>query len=298
MTSMTLKMRTMMFLAFCAAASLLNVGSLRQLAAFSLKSEYATYILIIPLTSVVLILRKRTAIFSHLSNSMGIGGSSLILGAVVLISRKPAGIGLSGEEAMSFTILGLILLWIGGFLLAYGVESFKKALFPLLLLFFMIPIPEVVLKSTIAFLQRGSAEWSAILFKLTGTPFHRDGMTFILPRISIEVAEQCSGIRSSLALLLSGLLATHLMLRTWWRKLLFLLVVVPIAMLKNAVRIVVLSLLSIHVDRRFIVSSDLHREGGILFFLLALLMLWPIFWLLRRSERKPIPTAESRSGSL
>jgi hypothetical protein len=67
-------------------------------------------------------------------------------------------------------------------------------------------------------------------------------------------------------------------------------------MFKNGIRIAILSLLSIHIDRRFIVSSDLHHEGGIVFFVLALLLMWPVLWGLSRSERNLQGT--KGSGSL
>ncbi len=61
--------------------------------------------------------------------------------------------------------------------------------------------------------------------------------------------------------------------------------VVPIAMLKNGFRIATLSLLGAYVDER-IIDSDLHRKGGIVFFLLALFLLWALILLLRKAERR------------
>jgi exosortase/archaeosortase family protein len=59
---------------------------------------------------------------------------------------------------------------------------------------------------------------------------------------------------------------------------------VLIAMFKNSIRIVTLSLLGNYVDP-VILTSSLHREGGTPFFVLALLLLAPILFLLRRSEK-------------
>jgi exosortase len=190
-----------------------------------------------------------------------------------------------GAASLSIRTLGIVLIWTGGFLLCFGMENFRKMMFPVLSLLFMIPIPAAVLQTVIWALQKGSAEAVAILFKLTGTPFFRDGFTFVLPGLNIEIATQCSGIRSSLAVLISSLLAGHLMLRTGWRKLVLVLIAIPLMMFKNGVRIAVLSLLAIHVDKHWLTGSDLHRDGGILFFTLALLMLWPVLWVLRKSEK-------------
>jgi exosortase len=111
----------------------------------------------------------------------------------------------------------------------------------------------------------------------------RDGVVFHMPGLSIEVAPQCSGIRSSLALAITCVLAGHMFLKRGWNKALLVLAVIPITMLKNGIRIVTLTLLALYVDRGFLESS-LHRDGGILFFVLALCLMAPILFLLRRSE--------------
>jgi exosortase/archaeosortase family protein len=59
--------------------------------------------------------------------------------------------------------------------------------------------------------------------------------------------------------------------------------ILPIAVIKNAIRIVALSLLAMHVDQSFL-TGQLHHEGGFVFFLLALGLLAPLFVLLKRSE--------------
>jgi exosortase/archaeosortase family protein len=63
---------------------------------------------------------------------------------------------------------------------------------------------------------------------------------------------------------------------------------VPIAILKNGFRIASLSILGVYVDER-ILGSDLHRRGGILFFILALVLVWAFIVLLRIIERRFAP---------
>lgn len=273
---MTLRNRTWLFLGICLVSVLVNIAFFGQLLSFSLKNDFSSHILLIPFVSAALILRERAAIFSRAGHSVILGASILAFAVVLLIAA----------DGLSVKTAAIVLMWIGAFVLSFGMQSFRRALFPILFLVLMIPIPEAVLRVIVSTLQEGSAEATGILFKLTGMPFFREGLTFHLPRISIEIASQCSGIRSSLALLITCLLAAHLYLNTFWRKTLFALLAVPMAMVKNAIRITTLSLLSVHVDTRFLVSSDLHHEGGILFFLLALALMLPILWVLRRSEFK------------
>ena len=104
-----------------------------------------------------------------------------------------------------------------------------------------------------------------------------------MPGVTIEIAKECSGIRSSVALVITSLLAGHLFLRSSWKKAVLTLTTVPLLIVKNGIRIVTLSLLSIYVDPGFL-TGGLHRDGGILFFFLALALLTPVLWLLQKSE--------------
>jgi exosortase len=224
--------------------------------------------------SAVLILRKRSQI---------VAGANTSLVAIIPVI---CGLLLAGQPvSLSIRASGIAMMWIGAFILFFGMQSFRRLLFPLMCLFLMVPIPERLVNAAVVILQQGSAEGVAILFSLTGTPYQREGLTFILPRTTIEIAPQCSSIRSSLALFISCLLAGHLILRTTSRKLILVLVAIPMAMVKNVIRIVTLSLLAIHVDMGYLAGSDLHRRGGIIFFVLTLLLIWPVLWVLRKTEK-------------
>ena len=74
--------------------------------------------------------------------------------------------------------------------------------------------------------------------------------------------------------------------------LLFVLLVLPVSIVKNAIRIVTLTLLSVYVDPSFLRGS-LHHDGGFVFFLLALAILFPVLLLLQKSEGRPAPPTGS-----
>ena len=102
--------------------------------------------------------------------------------------------------------------------------------------------------------------------------------------MSIEVAKQCSGIRSSLGLFITAVLAGHLFLKTFQKKVVLALLVFPITVLKNGFRIVTLSSLAVYVDEKFLTQSFLHHSGGFLFYIPALLLLGIVVWWLRKLE--------------
>ncbi|MBP2676455.1 MAG: eight transrane protein EpsH, partial [Deltaproteobacteria bacterium] len=134
----------------------------------------------------------------------------------------------------------------------------------------------------------GSAEVSYWVIRSVGVPIFRDGFLFTLPGLTVEVAEQCSGIRSGISLFLVGILAGHIFLKSGWRKLALAAAVVPITIAKNGLRIVTLSLLGAYVDRG-VLRGPLHKAGGIPFFGVALVMLAVVLWALRRGESRKTP---------
>jgi exosortase len=274
------------FAIIVAGTILLNFSYFEQLLEFSKQNNFSSHVLAIPFVSAALLFYRRSVIFSNYGFAVQAGGAVTAVGAAFLLWLSFGNPGLNHADMLSAKALAIVAVWIGAFLLLFGSASFRKALFPLFFLLFMVPIPEFLLDPVIVALQQGSAEMTAVLFKITGTTHYREGITFMLPGITIEVAKECSGIRSSLALLITCLLAAHLMLQTTWRKFVFIAFSVPMAMFKNAIRILVLSLLSIHVDTRFLTESGLHRDGGILFFLLALGLMFPLLVVLIRGEQK------------
>lgn len=244
--------------------------------------EHYSHIVTIPVISLALLYMERATIFSRVQWRPGLGVPLML--AAVAASWLPRLLRISDESGWSVSILAAVAACAGAFIACYGADAFRKAAFPLLLLAFMAPFPPPVLHAVIAFLQRASAEASAVLFDLLGVPVFREGFMFTLPGLRIEIAEECSGIRSSMALVVVGLVAAHIFLRSLWSKLAIALLVVPIAVVKNAVRIVVLSLLGIYADPDFVGPSVLHRYSGIPVFMLGFGILGALIWMLGRSE--------------
>ena len=185
---------------------------------------------------------------------------------------------------------------IGSFLLVYGADAFKQAKFGLLFLLLAIPLPMFMLNPAVALLQQASAETADWIFRLTGAIYHRYGIIFEFSNVTIQVAEVCSGIRSTLSLFILGIITGHLFLHNNRNRLLLALSVFPITILKNALRIVTVTLLANHVDMEFLTDHWIHRSGGMLFIVVAALMLVPIVWGLRRSEAAKVICAAVVDG--
>ncbi len=254
---------------------------LRSLAILSFHDELANHILLIPLISALLIYLERNRIFRAPRYCPSLGVPLLLLAVAFWFSLKTPLSSLNNTDRLSVIAALIVLTWIAAFLLFYGTSSFKAAAFPLLFLFLMSPLPVVVAAHLISFLQKGSADTCVALFRHVGVPVIRHGFRFSLPGVTIEVAEQCSGIHAGLSLFIAGLVAEHVLLQGTWRKVCFTLCILPIAIFKNAARIVTMAWLGIHVNPG-IFHSALHRQGGLPFSLVALALMAVLLWLLRR----------------
>lgn len=274
---------------------ILGYGPIARLANIDGGSDYYSHILLIPFVSAYFLFEERKRILQGARYSL----AGLAVAAVGLIFYGAAlwlRYWLGQNDFASLATAGALIFWWGGFLLAFGPNAFKAALFPLLFLLFAIPAPQFLLDWFIYILQVGSTEVTQWLFELTGTDYMRSGFFYRLPNMTIEVAKQCSGIRSSIALVITAVLVGHLFLRKGWGVLVLLLTIVPFTILKNGIRIVTLSLLSIYVDPRFITDGFLHHSGGFIFYLPALGMLAVTTWWLRRLEGRARGASEEHKA--
>lgn len=258
---------------------------LSTLARFCFQYEYYSHIPLIPVASGVLIYLDRRKIFLKVDNRFGLGTILLAVGVGLYWLAERLSSLVNQNDYLFLTTLAFITFCCAGFALCYGPQAFRAAAFPLLFLFLAVPIPSFLLETTILILQKGSAEGVYILFKITGVPVFREDLVFSLPGVNIEVARECSGIRSSLALLITTVLAAYLFLRSPSRKFLLILATFPLVIVKNSLRIVTLSLLAVYVDRSFL-SGSLHRYGGILFFTVTLAVVALVLRFLKESEKK------------
>jgi len=261
-----------------------------SLVRLSLHDERYTHLAVVPLISLGLLWLERTWIFSKSRYTPAIGVPLMLLGLLIYLCVAK---GLFLPGSLSLLALALVIFWMGAFILCYGPVSFRAATFPLLFLFLMVPLPAGLLAKTIRGLQDGSAEVAYRMFRLAGVPVLKNGVALSLPGVEIKIAPECSGIRSSFALVMAGLVAGHALLRLTSRKIVLAMCLLPIIIFKNAVRIFCISVLGIYVDQRFF-DGNLHHRGGALFAALALLILIPVLVLLQRSE----PSAGSSNGRI
>ena len=278
-----LSKRARIFLLFNLLFGVVFSAHLTHLFRFSLHQQHSPYVGLILLVMLYLMHTRRQALFARASYCAWGGIPLVVIGLLCYLLGMHQQPHLSQNDFLALTTLGTVTIWIGGFVTCFGLPGMQVGLFPLGFLLFAIPLPDALLSYVITALQSASADVTEILFKLSLLPVVREGFTFLLPGLQIEVARECSGIRSSIALLITGLLASHLWLRRWWSKAVVWLLIYPLAVFKNGLRIVTLCLLTLYVDEGFI-TGDVHTRGGIIFFGISLAILLPALLILRKFE--------------
>ena len=257
---------------------------LGELTGFSIHHDIYSYIPLIPFVSGFFFYWKRKSIFNNSEFSFAVGSIIIGIGSLLFITGFLDIFHLNENDYLSMMAFSMWLTWMGTFVLFYGFQTFKRAAFPLLFLLFMIPLPGIATQAFVHLLQKGSAEVVGIIFYALGLPVIREGYAFHFPRLSVEIWENCSGIRVGIALVITAVIAANLLLQKRWTITVAVLASVPIAILRNALRIVSLSIIGVYIDEG-IFKSDLHDiQGGILFFSLALFLLWAVISLLKKFE--------------
>jgi|KBSSwiS6_1023812.scaffolds.fasta_scaffold03771_2 exosortase len=279
--------RDKLFLLSVAATTLIAWHPLRALLDAALKHEQNSHILLV-LPIVVGLLYLEGAGRNIKPETAALPGAVLlVVSGLLAITSFHYGRAMGPANTLSLSIAALVFAWLGLVFAFYGVHIFKKCIFPLLFLLLLVPLPPSVLNAVTYTLQYGSTRATEALFIAFGIPVAREGFVLFLPSIDIEVAAECSGIRSSMMLVLTCVVLGHLFLRSPWRQCVLFVSVIAVTILKNALRIFTLATLAMYVDPSWIEGDFHHLYGGSIFFALAMAIILVVLRLLRRSEEKP-----------
>jgi len=258
-------------------------------------TDLHSHILLVPLVTVYLlwIHWKTLPRTYHSSWGWAMLPAAMGAGALCMLFFAPASQD-HGHGAPPWSQNDTLALWafaffcfvIAGGFLFLGKDWMRAAAFPMAFLIFLVPLPDKMVYALETGSKYASAEAANMFFHLTGTPVLRESpLVFRLPNITMEVAQECSGIRSSWVLFITGLLAAHLFLHSPWRRFALIALIIPLGVLRNGFRILVLGLLCVHIGPHMI-DSAIHHRGGPIFFALSLVPLFGLLWGLWRGERR------------
>lgn len=273
------------FLIFVAIVMAIFSRPLVSLAMYAADSELNSYILLIPFISAYLLFLRRGRLGAKLETSAVWALVAAAAGLAALAIDWHWRQGLSRNDSLSLLALAFLCSIAAGSFLFLGRRWMAAAAFPMGFLFFIVPLPDAAVDCLETASKMASAAVAAGFFDMFGVPALHDGVIFQLPDINIQVAQECSGIHSSLILMIASLVASHLLLRSFWRRAVLVGFALCLGVVRNGFRVFVLGWLCVHLGPGMI-ESPIHHRGGPVFFALSLIPFLLLVWVLCRGDWK------------
>lgn len=178
----------------------------------------------------------------------------------------------------SLTMRGLMFpVSIAAFVAAlYGWSYVRTFVFPIFYLYFMCPIPDFILLTLSAKIQLWSTTIATYMSKAILINAVQNGNFIQTDYCNIEVGQACSGFRMLVALTAFAVFLVYAVKGDLWRKILFVLISMPLAVLVNSLRVAILVAVGHYWDPNLV--HKLHDYSGYLVLLVAFVLM---YWLAR-----------------
>lgn len=169
----------------------------------------------------------------------------------------------------------LVLLLAGIVVCLFGPRVFALLRLPILYLIFMVPLPYLVYNAITFPLKLFVATVAVTVLQGLGIAVVGEGNVLMLPNITLEVADACSGIRSLISLLAAATAYAFLLRTSPLRRWGIALAAIPIALFTNALRVVATGILAARLGGDA-ATGFMHETAGMAIFGLALLLLFTV----------------------
>lgn len=206
-------------------------------------------------------------------------GFVAMLGAVGLLL-----LGSLGAE-LFISRFSLLVLLAGMILFLAGWKMLRAVFFPLGYLMWMIPIPVIIYNQITFPLQLIASRLASAGLELAHVPVLRDGNILIMSNYSLEVVEACSGIRSLMTLMALAVAYGYLVSPQRWVRYVLAAFMLPIAIVTNAIRVMGAGMLA-HRFGPAAAEGFLHEFSGWAIFLVALVLMFGSYWILRHIGKR------------
>lgn len=164
--------------------------------------------------------------------------------------------------------IGLVTLLVSGVALIIGKSATRSILFPLLFLYFAVPIGE----GLVPYMMDYTANVTVKLVSLSGVPVYQEGLYFYLPTGSWSVVAACSGVRYLIASVCLGALFSYLNYSSYKKRAIFILISAIAPIIANALRAYLVVMLGHLSNMTLAVGTDHLVYGWILFGLVIFAM--------------------------
>jgi exosortase A len=159
------------------------------------------------------------------------------------------------------TQLALVALLVLSVPLVFGLALARALTFPLLFLFFAVPIGEFM----VPYMMNWTADFAATAVRLSGIPIYREGLQFVIPSGTWSVVEACSGVRYLIASFMVGTLFAYLNFQSTKRRAIFMVASLLMPILANWVRAYLIVMIG-HLSSNRLAAGVDHIIYGWVFF--------------------------------
>jgi exosortase len=249
-------------------------------------ANYSHGFLVVPLAA-YLAWESRTTIYSAPVRPSRWGFVAVLASLGVLL------VGSLGAE-LFLTRLSMIGVVAGTVVFSFGWAVLRAVAFPIAFLLLMIPPPAIVFNAIALPLQLWASHVGETMLRVSNVPVFREGNVLVLPNVTLQVSEACSGIRSLVSLGTAAIVFAHMVEPRRPRRVLLVMSSVPIAILVNAVRVAATGIAAASYGPEA-ASGILHATSGWLMFIAALGLLWAFHRTLVRFA--PVPRGASLAGA-
>lgn len=162
-----------------------------------------------------------------------------------------------------------------------GLEVMKRLWFPLFYLAFIFPPPDTLVAIVTVPMKMWLSEAAIWFLSLLGYPIGGEGVRIYIGQYELLVAAACSGINSIISLSAISLFYIYMRHQARWQyALLLVLFIIPVALVANFFRVLILILLTYHAGEAA-AQGFLHNFAGILMFGIALISIFALDLLLK-----------------
>lgn len=250
------------------------------------RDSYYSHGILIPFMTGFLIWQKREELKKIEIQESPWGLILIISGIIIHVMSAMFRVYFTSGFSMLIVLCGLILYF-------FGEKIFKEIWFPVAFLFFMVPMPLVAIANLSFKLKLFAANIATVLLNEMGVPAVREGSIIRMRHAQVIVDDVCSGLRSLISLTALGsifaywlnlpivaLTATSSIFAYWikapiTKRLIIVLMTIPIAIVTNVCRVLVLSLIA-EIWGVEIASGFVHDLTGFMVFALAFIILWVV----------------------
>lgn len=229
---------------------------------------------LIPFIVLFLIWQKKSEL-ARIPFEGSIAGLLLVLGGIVLFAM--------GELATLYTVVqyAFLITLYGVLLSLMGWRAFRIILVPLLILIFMIPLPNFLYNNLSAQLQLVSSQLGVWIIRLFGISVFLEGNVIDLGSMKLQVVEACSGLRYLFPLMTIAFIAAYMFKGAFWKRAVIFLSSIPITVFMNSVRIGVIGIL-VEFRGESMAQGFLHDFEGWAVFMVCTAVLVLEMWVLAR----------------